>query len=115
MRSPSSVLRNQAVTVFKPAKATEPVNGGYATTYTKTVYYNLRYTITTDKKLHVTLYDVSNTVDYDSLFAEALIVPGVYPGLTPPKEGTEKHFYAVSSIHHRWADGHLHNIGIDAV
>ena len=115
MRSPSSVLRNQAVTVFKPAKATEPINGGYATTYTKTVYYNLRYTITTDKKLHVTLYDVSNTVDYDSLFAEALIVPGVYQGLTPPKEGPDKHFYAVSAIHYRVADGHLHNIGIDAV
>ena len=115
MRSPSSVLRNQAVTVFKPAKATEPVNGGYKTTYTKTIYYGVRYTITTDKKLHVTFYDASNTVDYDSLFAEALIVPGVYSGLAPPKEGTEKHFYAVSAIHYRVADGHLHNVGIEAV
>ena len=115
MRSPSTALRNQAVTVFKPVKVTEPVNGGYKTTYTKTVYHGVRYTITTDKILHVVLYDVSGAIDYDSIFTEALIVPGEYTGLTPPKEGTEKHFYKVSNIHYRIADGHLHNVGIDAV
>lgn len=115
MKRPSPFLTSQAVTVFTPAKTTEPVNGGYTTTYTKAIYYNVRYTVTTDKMLHVVFYDVSDTVDYDSLFAEALIVPGVYQGLTPPKEGTEKHFYKVSNIHYRVADGHLHNVGIDAV
>lgn len=115
MRSPSSVLRNQAVTVFKPSKAEEPIHGGNKVTYTKSTYYNVRYTLTTDKILHVVLYNVSSSTDYDDLFAEALIVPGVYAGSTPPVEGADKHFYKVQSIHYRVADGHLHNIGIDAV
>ena len=45
MRSPTPALLTQSVTVFTPVKATEPVNGGYATTYTKTVYRNVRYTL----------------------------------------------------------------------
>lgn len=115
MKSPSPFLLTQSVTVFTPVKATEPVNGGYTTTYTRAVYHNVRYSVTTDRKLHVVFYDVSGAIDYDSILAEALIVPGVYTGLTPPKEGTEKHFYKVSNIHYRMADGHLHNVGIDAI
>jgi hypothetical protein len=115
MKPPSRMLLTQSVTVFTPIKAVPPVNGGYATTYSKTIYQHVRYTVTTDKVLHVVFYDVSGAVDYDSIFTEALIVPGEYTGLTPPKEGTEKHFYKVSNIHYRIADGHLHNVGIDAV
>ena len=115
MRSPSPLLHNQAVTVFKPSKAEEPTQGGNKTTYTKSTYYNVRYTLTTDKILHITLYDVSSANDYDALFAEALIVPGVYSGSTPPLEGPDKHFYKVQSIHYRVADGILHNVGIDAI
>lgn len=114
MRSPTPALLTQSVTVFTPVKATEPVNGGYPTTYTKTVYRNVRYTLTTDKILHVVLYDVSANTDYDAIFHEALIVPGVYAGLNPPKEGAEPHFYKTVNIHYRVADGHLHNVGIDA-
>lgn len=116
MRSPTPALLTQSVTVFTPVKATEPVNGGYDTTYTKTVFSdgNVRYTLTTDKILHVVLYNVSANVDYDAIFHEALIVPGIYAGLTPPKEGAEPHFYKTVNIHYRVADGHLHNVGVDA-
>lgn len=114
MKKPSSRLLNQTVTVFTPVAATGmPVNGGASQTWTKTTLSGVRYTVSEDNHLHLTVY---NTAEMPAMQIEkTLIVLGNYTGTTPPYEGSGVHYYCVSQIRYRYEqNGIIHNIGVDA-
>ena len=116
MIRPSGFMTAQTVTVFTPVISTEPVNGGYPVTYTKTIISNVRYVHTIDSFLRITIFDIDPLIDYQKLFENAIIVLDTYALDTPPKEGSDTHFYKVKSISCRVAgNNQLHNIGVVCV
>ena len=115
MKRPSNKLTMQTVTIFTPVPSltTKPVNGGDVRTWNKTLLTNVRYTMSEDNALHLTVYDPEK---FPSIYiGQSIIILGAYVPDTPPVEGTDTHYYMITFVKYNYADnGQLHNIGVDA-